>query len=150
AQQREKMLSDDYNRQFKLVTGQSLGAVHYNMLKRDVDTNRQLYTVMLQKVKEAGIASEMRASNVQIIDPATRPNDPVRPNPPLYAAVGLLVGGLFGICRAVYKRKLVIQAPGDASIHLNLPELGVIPRGDISAPNPLRLGGAFALTRKAL
>src|ERR1051326_8239918 len=42
AQQREKMLSDDYNRQFKLVTGQSQGAVHYNMLKRDVDTNRQL------------------------------------------------------------------------------------------------------------
>src|ERR1043166_1816375 len=107
------MLSDDYNRQFKLVTGQSQGAVHFNMLKRDVDTNRQLYTAMLQKVKEAGIASEMRASNVQVIDPASRPVDPVRPNPPLYAAVGLLIGGLFGMARAVCKRKLVIQSPGD-------------------------------------
>jgi receptor protein-tyrosine kinase len=148
AQQREKLLSDDYNRQFRVVTEQSQGAVRYNMLKREVDTNRQLYTAMLQKVKEAGIASEMRASNVQVIDPATRPGDPVRPNLPLYGAVGLLTGVLSGIGRAVYrKRTFVIQAPGDASIHLKLPELGAIPQGDSNGVSPLTLTGVFAFCR---
>jgi polysaccharide biosynthesis transport protein len=147
AVQREKMLQEDYNRQFKVVTGQSQGAVHYNMLKREVDTNRQLYTVMLQKVKEAGIASEIRASNVQIIDSASIPIDPVRPSPPLYAAVGLMVGALLGLGRAMRKRKPIIQAPGDATVHLNLPELGVIPRGEIASVNPLRTTGRFSLRR---
>ena len=150
AQQREKMLSDDYNQQFKLVTGQSFGAVHYNMLKRDVDTNRQLYTALLQRAKEAGIASEMRASNVQVIDPASKPSDPARPNPPLYAAVGLFLGGLLGMGFAMRKRKLFIQAPGDITAHLNLPELGVIPQGEGALGSPLRMGGGFSLIRKSL
>jgi capsular exopolysaccharide synthesis family protein len=150
AQQREKMLTDDYNRQFKVVTGQSVGAVHYNMLKRDVDTNRQLYTAMLQRAKEAGLASEMRASNVQIIDPASKPTEPVRPSPPLYGAVGLFVGGLVGLGRAMCKRKTLIQAPGDTSVHLNLPELGVIPQGDVNLAGPVGIGAGFSLLRKSI
>ena len=145
AQKREKLLSHDYSRQAELVTRQSQRAVRYNMLKRDVDTNRQLYEAMLQKVKEAGIASEIRASNVQVIDPAIRPATPVRPNLPLYGAVGLLTGGFFGIGCAVYrKQRFVIEAPGDASLRLNLPELGAIPQADIDGVSPLRLSEVFA------
>jgi len=146
AQQREKLLSDDYLRQAGLVTKQSESGVRYNMLKRVVDTNRQLYEAMLQKVKEASIASEIRASNMQIIDPAVRPATPVRPDLPLYGAVGLLTGGLFGVGGAVYrKRRFAIRAPGDASLHLHLPELGAIPQADIDYASPLKLIDIFAL-----
>jgi len=146
AQHREKLLSDDYLRQAGLVTKQSESSVRYNMLKSVVDTNRQLYEAMLQKVKEASIASEIRASNLQIIDPAIRPSTPVRPDLPLYGAVGLLTGGLFGVGGAVYrKRRFAIRAPGDASVHLNLPELGAIPKADIDYVSPLKLINVFAL-----
>src|SRR5207248_2005350 len=145
-QHREKLLSDDYLRQAGLVTKQSESGVRYNMLKREVDTNRQLYEAMLQKVKEASIASEIRASNMQIIDPAIMPAVPVRPDLPLYGAVGLLAGGLFGVGFALYrKRRFAIGAPGDASLYLNLPELGVIPQAGIDGVSSSRLINVFAL-----
>ena len=119
-----------------------------NMLKREVDTNRQLYEAMLQRVKEAGVASEIRASNIQVIDLATRPSTPVRPDLPLYGAVGLLTGGLFGVGCAVYRKtRFAIQAPGDASLHLNLPELGAIPQASIEGISSPRLIDLLALRR---
>jgi len=61
-----------------------------------------------------------------------------------------MTGGLFGIGCAVYrKRRSVIQAPGDASLHLNLPELGAIPQADIDGFSPPGLTGVFALLRNA-
>ena len=57
AQRRESLLSADYAGQIKLMAGQADNVAHYNILKREVDTNRQLYDNMLQRVKEAGVAS---------------------------------------------------------------------------------------------
>lgn len=155
---REKMLTDLYSRQASLVAVQSGQSVRYNMLKGEVDANRQLYESMLQKVKEAGIASGIRASNVQVVDPARPPQFPARPNVPLYAGAGLFSGAVFGI-GYVFARKrndFVIQAPGDITLHLRFPELGAIPdaareiggsrmprllkRGDLeSEPSPLEM-----------
>ena len=42
----------------------------YNLLKREVESTQQLYESMLQKVKEAGVASALRATNVRVLDPA--------------------------------------------------------------------------------
>jgi len=70
AQRREQLLATEYATQARLVSEQAEKAVHYNILKREVDTNRQLYDGMLQKVKEYGIASAMRASNIRIVDRA--------------------------------------------------------------------------------
>ena len=56
-----------------MVTEQAAKVTHYNILKREVDNNRQLYDSMLQHVKEAGIASALHASNVRVVDPARPP-----------------------------------------------------------------------------
>src|SRR5262245_29136199 len=53
----EKLLQKAYADQSKLVSQQAVKAVQYNILKREVDTNRSLYENLLQKVKEYGIAS---------------------------------------------------------------------------------------------
>ena len=36
--------------------------MQYNILKREADTNKQLYDGMLQKLKEAGITAGLRSS----------------------------------------------------------------------------------------
>ena len=46
---------------------------HYNILKSDVDTNRQLYDSMLRNVQEAGMTSALRASNIRVVDSAVPP-----------------------------------------------------------------------------
>jgi uncharacterized protein involved in exopolysaccharide biosynthesis len=60
AERREKLLTADYATQARLVSDQAGKTIHYGILKREVDANRQLYEAMLQKVKEAGIAAAMR------------------------------------------------------------------------------------------
>jgi len=133
---REKLLATEFTAQRELVSDQASKVVHYNILKREVDTNRQVYEAMLQRVKESSIASAMKASGIRVIDPAVPPDEPYKPNIPRSLLIGLIggifVGGMFVTLRERANRNL--QQPGDTSFYLNIPELGVIPtaRKDIT------------------
>lgn len=131
ALRREQLLLAEANVQSRLVSVQAAKAVHYNILKREVDTNRQLYESMLQKVKEAGIASAMRASTYRVVDAATPPERPYRPRPARMAFFGLLGGLVLGFGFVIVRERAdrTLQQPGDLTFYLNLPELGVIPSG---------------------
>jgi polysaccharide biosynthesis transport protein len=126
---REKLLSEAHANQEKLVADQSSKAIHYDTLKRDVDSNRRLYEAMLQRVKEASLAAAMRDSNVMVIDRARPPLLPYRPSLAMNSAIGLLsslfLGFAFVLLRERVNRR--ISAPGEAHVYLDLPELGVIP-----------------------
>ena len=65
AQRRENLLAANYADAAKIVSAQADKVTHYNTLKREVDTDRQLYDSILQRVKEAGVASALDASNIQ-------------------------------------------------------------------------------------
>ncbi len=130
AQQNEKLLAKAYSAQSQLVTQDSEKAIQYGILKREVDANQQIYEAMLQRVKESNIASAMKPSNIRIIDHAKLPRVPYKPKLPLNAALGFLAGGLIAMAGIVIHGRADrrLQVPGDASLLLNLPELGVIPR----------------------
>jgi succinoglycan biosynthesis transport protein ExoP len=129
AQRRELLISADYERQVKVVNEQAGKVIHYSILKREVDTNRQVYEAMLQKVKEADIASAMRASGFRVVDPAKPPGGPYKPNPSRSATMGVFGGIFLGLVFVLIRERAdrSLQQPGDLSTYLNLPELGVIP-----------------------
>lgn len=84
---------------------------------------------MLLKVRESEIASAIRSSNIRVISPAKRPLRLYKPRPGFNAGMGLMAG-LFLSIAAVFVREQTdrsFKAPGDISVYLNLPELGVIP-----------------------
>ena len=54
---------------------------HYNILKRDVDTNRELYDSLLRNVQEAGMTSALRASNIRVVDTGRAPGAPLQAQP---------------------------------------------------------------------
>ncbi len=132
AQRRETLLAASYTTQAKLVTAESEKSIQYNILKREVETTRQLYEGMLQRVKEAAIASAMRASNVRIVDMATAPKLPYKPRLSMNGMLGLLAGMFLGVAFVVMRERAdrTIQAPGDTQFYLNLPELGVVPEAN--------------------
>jgi capsular exopolysaccharide synthesis family protein len=135
AQRRERLLAADYANQARLVSTEAGKAIRYHILKREVDTNRQLYESMLQRVKESSIASAMRASNVRVVDAATAPSFPFKPRVVMNAMLGLL-GGLFAGAAFIIARDRVdrtISEAGDANFYLNVPELGVIPNANVGA-----------------
>lgn len=129
AQNREKLLSAQHAGQAKLVSEQATRAIHYNILKREVDTNRALYDGMLQKVKESSITAAMRASNIRVVDAAKIPSSPYKPKLAVNLGLGLLTGLGLGIALVIAGERAnrAIQGPGDSPFYLNVPELGVIP-----------------------
>jgi capsular exopolysaccharide synthesis family protein len=139
ADRQEKLLTSVYAHQEKVVLGEEEKSIKYNLMKREVDTTRQLYDAMLQKMKEASVSQTMLASNVRVVDPAeptawSRNADPIR-----NALIGFLGGGVFsaGLIVLITALDSRFRSPGQSSVTLGLPELGVIPSAssDPSIPN---------------
>jgi succinoglycan biosynthesis transport protein ExoP len=140
ARRREELLAQAYHQQAQLVSIQAEKAIHYDTLKHEVDTSRQLYDALLQRVKHAGLAAAMRASNLLVVDPAKPPLLPYRPNYPMNSALGLLLGTFLGVGVSILRERFnhSIAAPGVAPAYLNLPELGAIPLAEISSASFVR------------
>ena len=123
SKRREQLLESAYARQTQLVTNDSENSIQYDVLKHDVDTNRQIYQTMLQRVKESTITSALRSANVRVIDPAKAPLRPFKPNLPMNAGAGLMAGLLLGLVSVIIGSKTngTVQQPGDAEKLLGIP-----------------------------
>ena len=140
ASRKEKLLASAYNVQTAQVSGDGEKSIQYKILKREADSNRQLYDSMLQQLKESTIASAMRASNARVVDPAKVPDRPYKPKAVQSAGLGLLVGIFLGAVFIVMRESAdrTIQQPGDTAMYLNLPELGIIPSGKFEGRQKLQ------------
>jgi succinoglycan biosynthesis transport protein ExoP len=129
AVRRESMLSDVFADQVQQISDEAAKRIQYNALKREVDSNRQIYQMLLGKANEAGIASAIRASTIRIIDEATEPARAAKPRVMMNAALGTIVGGMLGAILVLIRVGLdrTIRMPGVATAWLNVPELGAIP-----------------------
>jgi polysaccharide biosynthesis transport protein len=129
ASRKERLLIAAYDAQTTDVTGQGEKAIQYNILKRDVDSNRQLYDAMLQQMKQASIATAMRASNVRVVDESEVPRKPVSPNFPINSAIGFLGGLVLSTIVVLVRSEAdrTLHAQGDIKQWAELPELGTIP-----------------------
>ncbi|MEO5595571.1 MAG: polysaccharide biosynthesis tyrosine autokinase, partial [Lysobacteraceae bacterium] len=105
-------------------------SIQYNVLKREVDTNRQLYDGLLQRYKEVGLAGGVATNNISVVDPAEVPGSPYKPNLPRNLALALLGGLLLGGMLALGFEFLddTLKTPADIEKHLGLAVLGLIPK----------------------
>ncbi len=129
AQTRETLLSQAVSAQAGLASDDASKAVHYNILKREVDTNREVWESLLQRVKEAGISAAMRSSNFRVVDPATPPSIPIKPSLRQGVMAGMVLGMFAGIGLVFMKENMdhSIALPGETSYYLGSPELAVVP-----------------------
>ena len=104
--------------------------IQYNILKRDVDTNRQLYEGLLTRMKEAQVSAGLKASNIRIVDPAEAPKYPAKPRVLLNLMLGVILGLGLGIGLAFFQEYLdkTLKTPDEVERLLRLPSLGVLPR----------------------
>jgi capsular exopolysaccharide synthesis family protein len=139
AKRREDLIHANYEGQAALVSDQAAKSIQYETLKRELETNRSLYDAMLQKVKEAGIVSTIRSSNIRIVSAARVPRHPVRPKPVWNAGAGLLAGLFLSTALALIRDQTDrrLRNPGDSARHLNLVELGAIPSSRLERKVPL-------------
>jgi hypothetical protein len=104
-------------------------SVQFNILKRESDTNRQLYDALLQRYKEIGVAGGGASNNVSMVDPAL-PGYRFKPDISRSALVGLLVGLMLSFALAFLLERLdeTIKTPEDIERHLRLPVIGIVPK----------------------
>jgi succinoglycan biosynthesis transport protein ExoP len=105
-------------------------SIQYNILQRDVDTNRSLYDALLARYKEVGVAGGIGNSAVSIVDRAEVPGGPFKPNLILNLLLGIAAGLLVGMGLAFAFELLndVIKTRDDVRNKLHQACIGVVPR----------------------
>lgn len=98
-------------------------------LTRPSKVNTGIYTFLLQKHQEARIAHASTISNVQIIDPAVTPEQPVSPNKKKNLSMGVFAGLFLGVGLAFFLNYMddTIKDTESAKNILGLPVLAIIP-----------------------
>ena len=127
---REKYLGDAVRSQVKVVNQIAERSITYNILKREVDTNKQLYEGLLQRLKEAQVSAGLKASNIRIVDPAEVPKGRVRPRITLNLTLGVIFGLGLGIALTLLQERLdnTVKTTDEVEQRLRLPALGVLPK----------------------
>jgi len=135
ALQRENLLRDALEQQKREANKLNESAIEYSLLKRDLDSNRNLYEGLLQKLKEAGVTAGLRSNNFRIVDAARVPGAPAEPNLPRNLALALALGLTTGVGLAFLLESLdnTVRTPEQAQAISGLPSLGMIPLGSKSA-----------------
>ena len=146
---REKLLRASLENQKSKENQLNESAIEYSLLKRDVESNRQLYEGLLQKLKEAGVMTGLRSSNVRIVDPASPPTAPSTPNIPRDLLMSLVLGLAGGLALAfiLESRDDTVHSLEQVRLITRLPSLAVIPfaaRSSRSLPQAKRLPPAIA------
>jgi polysaccharide biosynthesis transport protein len=132
AVRREGLVREAFDQQQQQANLVAARAVQYNILKREVDTNKQLYEGLLQRLKEAGVSAGMNASNIRIVDAAVPPTKPVSPRPVLNLGLALLLGLGCGVGVAFLQEHWdnTLKNSDDIERLLRVPALALIPSRD--------------------
>jgi capsular exopolysaccharide synthesis family protein len=126
---KEALLRQAFEEQKARVIEMKDKAIQYNILKREADTNKELYKGLLQRMKEAGVSAGIMASNIQVVDQAELPARPYKPNKQLNLLLAAVVGLFLGVGLAFFLEYLdnTVKTPEDVEQLIRLPAFGMVP-----------------------
>lgn len=126
---RERLLSAAVAHEKEEVGKLNQLSIEHNLLKREFETNQQLYSSLLQHLKDATVSAGLRATNIHLVDSALVPTYPVRPRVMYNIVLGLLVGLVIGITLAIIEESLdtSIKSAEDLERTIGAPTLAVVP-----------------------
>ena len=103
--------------------------VQYNILKREVDSNQQIYVSMLAMAKETGVSEKLEVSSIYVIDAARPPGAPFKPQTKRDVLLSVVIALFCGLGFAFVLEYLdaSIRTAEDVRIYLDLPFLGYVP-----------------------
>src|SRR6185295_7242095 len=103
--------------------------IDYGSLQRDAASNRQIFDSLMQRTKETGISSELKTSNIRVIDAAETPRRPASPNAPVNLLLALFGGTTLALGLTFFSEYLDdrIKTPDEVVAHLGLSFIGMVP-----------------------
>jgi capsular exopolysaccharide synthesis family protein len=104
-------------------------ATQYKIIEREVETNKEIYQSLLERVKEIESMVGVSASNIHVIDQARLPIMPFKPDVRHNLLFAMMVGLMGGIGLAFVMEYLTdtIVNPEELNERFRIPILGVLP-----------------------
>ena len=102
AQAQERSLAGALETQKTDALALNRKGIEYGVLRREAESNKQMYDALMQRAKETGISGELKTSNIRVVDQAEVPRSPVRPNRPTNLLLGCSAARWLGIGLAFF------------------------------------------------
>ncbi len=131
---RETEIRTAIENQKALAASQSRKGAELEALRKEAESSKNLYEVLLQKLNETDIASSIRNNNVTVIERAAPPRFPIRPEKRKIAALAFLVGLALGVGLVLVRDYLdnTIKDPEEIERYLHVDLLAAVPKYDES------------------
>ncbi len=126
---RENALRTSFSQQRGETLTQNEAAINYHIIQQEIETNKNLLDGLLQRAKENDVTVAGTPNNINVVDHAIAPREPVGPQRLVTVALSAVIAVLFGICMAIFLEYLdnTVRSAEDVEVMLGLPALAVIP-----------------------
>jgi len=132
AKKKEEISEQVYEKTKQEAVNTNSLTVQYEILKKSMESNAQLYLMLLQKSKQAELDQGVMGYAIDVVNPASLPMSPVYPKKSKILFLGALLGLLAGIGVAVCLEFFDDTARTTQEIQrrVNVPILGALPKID--------------------
>ncbi len=125
---REENFAKTLEEQEKIALDLNRKAISYGTLKREAESERAMYNVLLTRLKETDITGELKTSNISIIDLAEVPKSPINAGTRKKIFLAAMIGLGLGIGVSFFLEHLdnTLKSAEEVERYLALPVLGVL------------------------
>lgn len=103
-------------------------SIHYNVLTRELESDRALYDAVLRTMKETSVSKEIKPMRIRVVEPAITPDKPFSPRQAMILALSVMMGLAIGVGGALGLSFLdsTIKTVDEAESLLGLPVFSAI------------------------
>ncbi len=134
AKQSELLAGESYERTKQEALKRSPVAAQYEILKKVMEANGQMYVALLQRYKNAAVDQGIMGHTVSLFTPPGLPLAPIQASKKRLLAMAALLGLLGGIAVAIALEKLDsrVRTTDELERALRVPILGIVPKTELA------------------
>ncbi len=128
----EETLKDQYDAQNQKALALARQSLTYRRLSNDVERNRKLFDVLVERMREVDLTADYAKTNVEVVERADIPKAPVSPHRARIVLFSIFLALLLGGGLAFLFEYLddTVRTPEDMEEHVGVPVLGFVPSMD--------------------
>ncbi len=132
----EQELGQQYEEQNQLALELSKESLSFNRLQNEVDRQRRLFDVLVERMREVDVTAGYAKTNVEVVERADVPKAPIKPKKARTVALSIFLGLFLGVGLAFSFEYLddTVKTPEDLEDRVGIPVLGFVPAMGTKGP----------------